>query len=275
MTPPRATAQGTHVSKEATMNRIQGKFAVITGASAGIGEACARELAKHGADLMLLARRGERLDALRHDLHDQFGVNVRTRVFDIRVRAQSEALRDDLLEEGSIPDILINNAGLARGMATLQEGDPDDWDEMIDTNVKGLLYVTRALLPLMVEKNRGHIVNIGSIAGRWVYPQGNVYNATKFAVYALSEGMNLDLAGTKVRVTSIDPGAVETEFSKVRFHGDEERAQTVYQGYTPLSARDVADAVCYSLNVPEHWYVHQMMIMCTDQRGTVFHKKAN
>ncbi len=255
------------------MNRIQGKLAVITGASAGIGEACARELARRGADLVLLARRGERLDELQHDLHAEFGVNVRTRVFDVRVRAQSEALRDELIADGIAPDILINNAGLARGMSTLQEGDPDHWDEMIDTNVKGLLYVTRALLPLMVEKNSGHVVNIGSIAGRWVYPQGNVYNATKFAVYALSEGMNVDLAGTQVRVTSIDPGAVETEFSKVRFPEDEARAESVYQGYTPLAPEDVADSVCYALNVPERWYVHQMMIMCTAQRGIVFHKE--
>jgi 3-hydroxy acid dehydrogenase / malonic semialdehyde reductase len=257
------------------MNRIQGKLAIVTGASAGIGEACARELARRGADLILLARRGERLDELQHELHAEFGVNVRTRVFDVRVRAQSEALRDEMVAVGITPDILINNAGLARGMATLHEGDPDDWDEMIDTNVKGLLYVSRAILPLMVERNSGHVINIGSIAGRWVYPQGNVYNATKFAVYALNEGMNVDLAGTQVRVTSIDPGAVETEFSKVRFHGDEERADTVYKGYTPLSAEDVADSVCYALNVPEHWYVHQMMIMCTDQRGTVFNKKTD
>jgi 3-hydroxy acid dehydrogenase / malonic semialdehyde reductase len=257
------------------MNRIQGKLAVITGASAGIGEACAKELARRGADLILLARRGERLDELQHDLHSEFGVQVKTRVFDVRVRAQSEALRDELIAEGIAPDILINNAGLARGMAPLQEGDPDDWDEMIDTNVKGLLYVTRAILPLMVEKDSGHIVNIGSIAGRWVYPQGNVYNASKFAVYALSEGMNVDLSGTRVRVTSIDPGAVETEFSKVRFRSDPARAETVYQGYTPLTAEDVADSVCYALNVPEHWYVHQMMIMCTDQRGMVFSKKTD
>ena len=257
------------------MNRIEGKLAVITGATAGIGEACARHLARHGADLILLARRGERLDDLQHELHTEFGVKVRTKVFDVRVRAQSEALHDELVEEGLSPDILINNAGLARGLAAIHDGSPDDWDEMIDTNVKGLLYVTRAVLPRMVECNSGHVVNIGSIAGRWVYPMGNVYNATKFAVYALSEGMNVDLAGTQVRVTSIDPGAVETEFSKVRFHGDEDRAASTYQGYTPLTPDDVADSVCYALNVPEHWYVHQMMIMCTDQRGTVFHKTAD
>jgi len=257
------------------MNRIEGKLAIVTGASAGIGEACSRELARHGVDLILLARRGERLDELQHDLHAEFGVNVRTKVFDVRVRAQSMALHDELVAEGASPDILINNAGLARGMATIQDGNPDDWDEMIDTNVKGLLYVTRAILPLMVERGSGHVVNIGSIAGRWVYPQGNVYNATKFAVYALNEAMNLDLAGTGVRVTSIDPGAVETEFSKVRFRGDQAKAETVYQGYTPLTPEDVADSVCYALNVPEHWYVHQMMIMCTDQRGTVFTKKTD
>lgn len=249
------------------MNRIKGKLAVVTGASAGIGEACARTLAGHGADLILLARRRDRLETLRAELTEAHGVDVSCREFDVRDRSQCDALAEDMKARGQAPDILINNAGLARGMSTIQEGDPIDWDEMIDTNVKGLLYVTRALLPLMVERNRGHVVNLGSIAGRWVYPNGNVYNATKFAVYALNEAMNIDLVGTNVRVTSIDPGAVETEFSLVRHRGDAERAEKVYEGYDPLTPEDVADAVCYALNVPEHVCILELVMMCRDQRS--------
>jgi NADP-dependent 3-hydroxy acid dehydrogenase YdfG len=249
------------------MNRIKGKLAVITGASAGIGEACARSLASMGTDLVLLARRRDRLEALQVELTEAHGVEVTCREFDVRDQPQSDALAADLRAGGRTPEILINNAGLARGLSTIQDGDLPDWEEMIDTNVKGLLYVTRALLPLMVGADRGHVVNIGSIAGRWVYPNGNVYNATKFAVYALNEAMNIDLVDTKIRVTSIDPGAVETEFSLVRYRGDEGRASKVYQGYQPLTPEDVADAVCYALNVPEHVNILQLVLMCRDQRS--------
>ncbi len=215
------------------MNRLQGKTAIVTGATAGIGKACARAFAEQGVHLILLARREERLAALKAEL-DGKGVEVSIRVHDVRDRALADELASDLRERGIAPDILLNNAGLGRGLATIQEGDVNDWEEMIDTNVKGLLYMTRAILPLMVERDQGHVVNIGSIAGRWVYPAGNVYNATKFAVLALTEAMNMDLVGTNVRVSSIDPGAVETEFSLVRFHWDEEQAAKIYQGYTPL-----------------------------------------
>lgn len=255
------------------MNRLQDKTAIVTGATSGIGEACARAFAERGVNLILLARREERLAALKAEL-DGKGVDVTTRVHDVRDRALANELASDLAERGVAPDILLNNAGLGRGLAPIQEGDVEDWEEMIDTNVKGLLYMTRAILPLMVERDQGHVINIGSIAGRWVYPAGNVYNATKFAVLALNEAMNIDLAGTNVRVSSVDPGAVETEFSLVRFHGDVERAAQTYRGYTPLKPEDVADAVCYVANAPPHVNVLQLMMMCTAQRSaTVFHKE--
>ena len=256
------------------MNRIESKTVVITGATSGIGESCARLFAERGANLILLARREERLNALREELSGT-GVDVDVRVHDVRAQALADELAANLRERGVVPDILLNNAGLGRGLATIQEGDIEDWEEMIDTNVKGLLYMTRAILPLMVERDRGHVINIGSIAGRWVYPAGNVYNATKFAVYALNEAMSIDLVGTNIRVSSIDPGAVETEFSLVRFRGDVERAEKIYQGYTPLTPDDVADAVCYVANAPPHVNVLQLVMMCTDQRSpTVFHKES-
>ena len=255
------------------MNRIEGKTAIVTGATSGIGESCARLFAERGANLILLARREERLNALRDEL-SATGVDVELRVHDVRDRFLATALAEDLKERGIIPDILLNNAGLSRGLGTVFEGDIEDWEEMIDTNVKGLLYMTRAILPLMVEQDRGHVINIGSIAGRWVYPAGNVYNATKFAVHALNEAMSIDLVGTNVRVSSIDPGAVETEFSLVRFRGDEEKAEKIYEGYTPLTPEDVADAVCYVANAPPHVDVLQLVMMCTAQRSaTVFHKE--
>ncbi len=255
------------------MNRLKGKTAVITGASSGFGEACARSFAELGVNLVLLARRQERLEALEQDLSGN-GIHVITRVHDVRDRAAASAFASDLEDRGIVPDILLNNAGLARGLAPIHEGEIDDWEEMIDTNIKGLLYLTRAVLPLMVERNEGHVINIGGTAGRWVYPGGNVYNATKFAVYALNEAMNIDLVGTKIRVSGIDPGAAETEFSKVRFHGDEDRARSVYQGFTPLTAEDIADAVCYVANAPSHVNVLQMVIECTAQRSAaVLHRE--
>ena len=256
------------------MNRIRGKTAIVTGATAGIGESCARAFAGHGANLVLLARRGERLSDLRKEL-SAGGVNVVTRVHDVRDRSAAHDLVAEMSERGIAPDILVNNAGCASGLSKIQEGAVDDWEVMIDTNVKGLLYVTRAILPLMVERNQGHIINIGSIAGRWVYPLNNVYHATKFAVYALNEAMSIDLVGTNIRVSSVDPGAVETELSLVRFHGDKERADKIHEGFTPLTAEDVADAICYVANAPPHVNVFQMVMMGTDQRsGTVIHKVA-
>jgi serine 3-dehydrogenase len=256
------------------MNRIEGRTALITGATAGIGAACARAFARQGVHLDLVGRRVERLDALASELRGDTGVSVRTHSLDVREREASAALARELAAEGVEIDILVNNAGKARGLDPLHEGDPDDWDEMIDTNVKGLLYFSRAFLPGMVERDRGHVINIGSTAGRWTYPRGNVYCGTKFAVVGITEGMNLDLAGTRVRVSSVDPGLVETEFSEVRFHGDTERAAGVYQGYTPLNPEDVADAVLYVANAPEHVDVFSLVILPTDQRHSMLvHKE--
>ena len=255
------------------MNRIEGKQVLITGASAGIGQACARAFASHGANLILCARRVDRLDTLAGELETQHGVTVRTGALDVRDGEAVMAFVDGVVSDGVVPDILVNNAGLARDLTKTQDGRFASWDQMIDTNVKGLLYMSRAVLPHMIERDSGHVVNIGSIAGREVYPGGNVYNATKFAVNALNKAMSVDLVGTNVRVSSVDPGAVETEFSEVRFHGDTERAEKVYQGYRPLQPADVADAVCYVVNAPEHVNVLEMLIMPTDQRNTyVWHK---
>lgn len=256
------------------MNRIEGRTALVTGASAGIGEACARALAARKVDLVLAARRLERLERLAAELEEAHGSAVRVEALDVRDRDAVNRLVEALREDDALPDILVNNAGLSRGLDPLHEGDPEGWDEMIDTNVKGLLNVSRAVLPHMVARNSGHVVNIGSIAGRQVYPSGNVYNATKFAVKALNEAMNVDLVGTKVRVSSVDPGLVETEFSEVRFYGDEERAEKVYRGYTPLTPADIADAVCYVVSAPAHVNVLEMVILPTDQRNSyVLHRE--
>jgi len=248
-------------------SRISGKLALVTGASAGIGEACAERLAAEGAELVLWARREERLETLADRLRGTYGVGVETGAVDVRDRGAVEAIAAALLDRGRVPDILINNAGLAAGLAPIQTGDPDDWDRMIDTNVKGLLYVTRSILPAMIEAGRGHVVNIGSIAGYQVYPGGNVYNASKFAVRALTEAMNIDVLGTPLRVSSVDPGLVETEFSIVRFQGDEERAESVYEGYTPLSGADVADVVAYVLDAPPHVNLADVRVLPTAQRS--------
>lgn len=256
------------------MNRIKGKLVLITGASSGIGLACARRFAAEGADLILWARRVERLEQLAAELERSCGVSARFARLDVRDREAVNRAAEALIREGLVPDVLINNAGLAAGLDKLHEGDPDDWDRMIDTNIKGLLNVTRAILPAMVERGRGHIVNIGSVAGHLVYPKGNVYNATKFAVRALTEGMSLDLVGTPIRVSSIDPGMVETEFSLVRFHGDAEKAAEVYRGLQPLTADDVADAVAYVVNLPEHVNVLDLVMYPTAQRNVyVVHRE--
>ena len=250
------------------MNRIQDRTVVITGATSGIGEACARRLAADGAHLVLWARRIDRLTALADRLEGEHGRHVHVARVDVRDRAAVNAAARALLDAGDVPHVLVNNAGLASGFDPFQDGDPDDWDVMIDTNIKGLLYVTRALLPAMIEQGRGHILNIGSIAGHMTYPKGNVYAATKAAVRSLTDGINLDVLGTPIRVSSVDPGLVETEFSAVRFHGDEDRAQKVYEGYQPLTGDDVADVVAYVLNLPEHVNVRDLVLLPTAQRNT-------
>lgn len=249
------------------MNRIRGKTAIVTGATSGIGEACARSLAGMGVRVVLTGRRSDRLQALAGEFAATSGMESLTATFDVRDRAEVDAFVARLDSEGVVPDILVNNAGLARGFSTVQEGSHDDWDEMIDTNVKGLLNMTRAILPGMVARDSGHVVNLGSIAGRMIYPKGAVYCATKYAVRAITEGANVDLFGTSVRMSSVDPGMVETEFSLVRFHGDHDRARTVYEGVDPLTAEDVADSVCYVLNTPPHVNVQHMLVMPTVQRS--------
>lgn len=237
---------------------------MITGASAGIGEACARAFAAVGARLVLAARRVERLEALARELGEAHGTETHLLALDVRDVGVVTRVLDDLPREWAV-DVLVNNAGMARGVDPLHEGDPRDWDEMIDTNVKGLLYVTRALLPGMIERGRGHIVNIGSVAGHDVYPGGAVYCATKHAVDAITRGLRMDLLGKPIRVSTVDPGLVETEFSRVRFRGDEERAGKVYQGYRPLEPRDIADAVVYVATRPAHVNVDEMIIKPLDQ----------
>jgi 3-hydroxy acid dehydrogenase/malonic semialdehyde reductase len=248
------------------MSRIKGKLALITGASAGIGLACARRFAADGANLVLWARRADRLEQVSAEL-TKGGVRVLTGVVDVRDRAAVNRAAAALLKAGAVPDILLNNAGLAAGLAKLQDGDPEDWDRMIDTNLKGLLNVSRAFLPAMVARGTGHVVNIGSTAGHQVYQMGNVYNATKFGVRALTEGMNLDVAGTKIRVSSVDPGHVETEFATVRFHGDRAKAKALYEGFRPLAPEDVADTVGYVVNLPEHVNILDLILLPTQQRN--------
>lgn len=242
----------------------------ITGASSGIGEACAEVFAREGARLILLARRKERLEEVAKGL----SVPCLLLQCDVRNRQEVAALLGNLPEEWRDIDILVNNAGLSRGLDTLQDGDEQDWEEMIDTNLKGLLYVTKELLPPMIARKKGMIINIASIAGRQVYPKGNVYCATKHAVRALSEALQFDVNGTGVRVTNIDPGMVETEFSVVRFHGDKERADSVYKGMTPLTGKDVADVVLFCATRPPHVSIHDLLLMPTDQASTqVVHRR--
>jgi 3-hydroxy acid dehydrogenase/malonic semialdehyde reductase len=248
-------------------SRIRGKLALVTGASSGIGRSSARRFAEDGANLILWARRLDRLDRTAEELRNAFGVEVRVAAVDVRDRAAVNRAADALAKDGLVPDILLNNAGLAAGLAKVHEGDPEDWDRMIDTNLKGLLNVSRAIMPLMVKRNSGHVINIGSTAGHQVYPQGNVYNATKYGVKALNEGMNLDVAGTKIRVSSVDPGHVRTEFAEVRFHGDRARAGKLYDGFEPLSPDDVADAVAYIANLPPHVNIVDLIIVPAAQRS--------
>jgi len=215
----------------------------------------------------LWARRADRLDAVGRDLSTNYDIRVQTDVVDVRDRATVERVAQARIGEGAVPDILLNNAGLAAGFAKLQEGNPDDWDRMLDTNVKGLLYVTRAFLPAMVQRGSGHVVNLGSLAGHQIYPMGNVYNASKVAVKALTEALSMDLLGTRLRVSSVDPGHVETEFAQVRFAGDTARAAKVYEGWQPLEAADVADVVAFVVSRPESVNILDVVMMSTAQRS--------
>ncbi|MBW4468122.1 MAG: SDR family oxidoreductase [Pegethrix bostrychoides GSE-TBD4-15B] len=248
---------------------------LITGASSGIGAACARIFAAAGARLILTARRLERLEALAAELKQQFQTSSHLLPCDVSDQAAVTTALETLPPDWSTIDVLINNAGLSRGLEKLHQGSLSDWEEMIDTNLKGLLYVTRAVLPGMVSRNRGHIVNIGSIAGHQTYPGGNVYCATKAAVRALSEGLKMDLLGTALRVSSIDPGMVETEFSEVRFHGDRERASSVYQGITPLTPHDIAEIVLFCVSRPAHVNISDLIVLATAQASaTMVHRSS-
>lgn len=245
------------------------KTILVTGATSGFGKAIAEIFAKNGYDVCITGRRAERLDALKQELETAYGVQVTTLQFDVRDRAAVINAIDALKQQISQIDILVNNAGLASGLSTIDEGDMDDWDVMIDTNVKGLLYVTRQVLPMMKEKG-GHVFNIGSTAGKLVYKNGNVYCATKFAVDALNQSMRIDLLPYNIKVTAINPGMAETEFSLVRFKGDEQRAESVYRGFEPLHAEDIANTVYYCATLPAHVCINDLTITCTNQANGIY-----
>jgi NADP-dependent 3-hydroxy acid dehydrogenase YdfG len=255
------------------MTDLGNSIVLITGATAGIGEACARGFAQAKSRLILCARRTDRLTALAAELRDAHGVEVHTLTLDVRDQPAVEGAIEGLPENWRSIDILVNNAGLSRGLDPIQSGSLQDWEEMIDTNVKGLLYVSRAVLPGMVERGGGQVINIGSIAGHEVYPNGNVYCASKHAVGAITKGMRMDLLGTGVRVSTVDPGLVETEFSVVRFRGDDERAANVYKGLAPLSGADVAEAVIYCATRPPHVDVAELILMPTAQASATMVKR--
>lgn len=249
------------------------RIALITGASSGIGEACARKFAEGGYSLILTARRAEKLAELKAELEAE-GTKVKTLTFDVRDAEAAEKAVDSLEPEWRKIDVLINNAGLALGLDKEYEGDPDDWNTMIDTNIKGLLTMTRLIVPGMVERNEGHVINIGSVAGDAAYAKGNVYCATKAAVKTITDGLRIDLAETAVRVTNLKPGLVETNFSNVRFHGDNQRADNVYKGITPLTGADIADVAFYAVSAPKHVQIAEVLILATHQAsGSVIYRK--
>ena len=253
---------------------LKDQIILITGASSGIGAACAHAFAQAGAKLILTARRHDRLEQLADQLKQRFGTQTHLLSLDVTDREQVNSALQALPEDWAAIDVLVNNAGLSRGLDKLYEAEIQDWEEMIDTNVKGLLYVTRSLVPGMVSRGRGHVVNIGSIAGHQTYVGGSVYCATKAAVKSLSEGLKLDLLGTPVRVTSVDPGMVETEFSQVRFRGDGDRASSVYEGVTPLTPEDIAEIILFCVTRPAHVNISDLIVLATDQASaTMVHRR--
>jgi 3-hydroxy acid dehydrogenase / malonic semialdehyde reductase len=242
------------------MNLLKGKTTFITGASSGIGKACAELFAKEKSNLILTARRLARLKSLANELEKEHKIKVKCIQLDVRNYEQVEEAINSLETKWKRIDILINNAGLSRGLDKIYEGKKEDWDEMIDTNVKGLAYVTRHILPLMIKRKKGHVINIGSTAGHDVYPAGNVYAATKFAVKALSQSTRLDVLDKGIKVTSVDPGMVESEFSLIRFRGDKEKAKSVYKGLIPLKPKDVAEAVLFCATRPDAVNINQIIL---------------
>jgi 3-hydroxy acid dehydrogenase / malonic semialdehyde reductase len=251
------------------MKKLSGQIVFITGASSGIGEACAFAFAAEDTKLLLAARRVEKLEAMRAKLTGAGAADVHSFGLDVRDRVAVEQAVKGLPAEWRAIDVLVNNAGLSRGLDKLYASKIEDWEEMIDTNVKGMLYVTRAVVPGMVERGRGHVINMGSTAGEMTYPNGAVYCATKAAERSINDGLRVDLLGTPVRVTSVDPGMVETDFSKVRFHGDEERAEKVYQGLTPLKPEDVADAIVWAATRPAHVNIARISMTTIDQANSL------
>ncbi len=246
---------------------------LITGATSGFGKAMAEKFASAGHNLIITGRRADRLNTLASDLHQQFGVQVVTKVFDVQHKEEvfHALTNDNFLED---VDVVVNNAGLALGRDLFDEASLEDWETMIDTNVKGLLYVTKAMLPYLTKRGKGHIVNIGSTAGMEVYERGNVYCATKHAVEALSKSMRIDLVKHNIKVTAIHPGAADTEFSMVRFKGDEAKAKAVYEGFIPLYANDVAEVAYYAITVPEHVCLNSIVMTCSAQPNSFYlHKK--
>ncbi|TDI73186.1 MAG: SDR family NAD(P)-dependent oxidoreductase [Bacteroidetes bacterium] len=251
---------------------MKDKTALITGATSGIGRATARLFAGHGVRLILCGRRQERLDALSSELSEM--TDIHTLNFDVRNKEMVFELLQNLPAAFSEIDILINNAGNAHGLDPIHNGSLDDWDAMIDINVKGLLYVSKAVLPKMIEKRSGHIINIGSTAGKEVYPSGNVYCASKHAVDAINQGMRIDLNGMGIRVGAINPGMVETEFSQVRFKGDSEKTEKVYQNFTPLQPVDIAELIWFTVTRPPHVNIADLTVMCLDQAtSTIVNRK--
>jgi 3-hydroxy acid dehydrogenase / malonic semialdehyde reductase len=244
------------------------KIALVTGASAGFGKAIAELLAANGWNLILTARRKVRIEMLQRQLEEKYAVKTISLSFDIRSNDEVKKAVASLSGEWKQIDLLVNNAGLAAGLSAIQDGSMDDWEQMIDTNVKGLLYMTRCIAPLMTERKQGHIINIGSIAGKEVYANGNVYCASKHAVDALTKAMRIDLLPHNIRVSQIAPGMAETEFSLVRFKGDEERAKNVYKGLQPLSADDIAETVLWIVNRPPHVNINDIVIMPTAQANS-------
>lgn len=245
------------------------KKVLITGASSGFGKAIAEKFAASGHDLIITGRRAERLEALAATLRLKHGINIAVKVFDVQRRDEVfAALQGDSSLDNL--DVLVNNAGLALGRDHFDEGNIDDWETMIDTNLKGLLYVTRAVMPALISNGKGHIINIGSTAGKEAYEKGNVYCATKTGVDAISQSMRIDLLKHRIKVTVVHPGAAETEFSMVRFKGDEKTAQSVYAGYKPLQAEDIADTVYYCANLPEHVCINSIVMTCTSQANSFY-----
>ncbi len=248
---------------------MENKIVLVTGATSGIGESCAKKFAKNGYDVIITGRRQNKLNVLKVEL-ENIGANVLAIQFDVRERSAVKKAIEYINEKWSHIDVLINNAGLALGLDSEYEGDFEDWDTMIDTNIKGLLNMTRFVVPNMISRNSGHIINIGSVAGDAAYAKGNVYCATKSAVKTLTDGLRIDVAESNVRVTNIKPGIVETNFSNVRFHGDDKRAAGVYKGVKPLTGDDIADVVFYAASAPAHVQIAEVLVLATHQANGSF-----